>query len=123
MAAPRFDRDKAAKILVDASTMGDAAAALKWGIAAETISRYRRKLESDPELSKEIKAKKRLQDQAWADDIPAALTAAIDYLKRASQDADTRDPDAIHAVAGAAKILSEIAITREVIDARLAEQD
>lgn len=123
MANPKFDRDKAAKIVLDASLMGDRAAADKWGVSERTVRHYRQKLDSDPEFAEVCQEKKAVQDAAWADEIPSAIASCIDFLKRASQSCNVNDPDAVHAIAGALKILGETSMTREVISARLAQQD
>jgi len=123
MASPNFDRDKAARILLDAIVMGDQAACDKHDISLRSLYRYRSRLEDDPELAKAVIEKKRIQDEKWADQIPTAIASCIDFLRRASQDCKTDDPDAVHAIAGAIKIMGEVSMTREVIDARLAEQN
>jgi len=51
------------------------------------------------------------------------LHAGIVWLKDAFAQARKNDPDAIRAVTEAMSVLAEIAMTREVIDARLTGQD
>lgn len=123
MANPNFNRDRAAKILLDAAMVGDRAAAEKWKIAVETICRYRKRLETDAELSKALKLKKAEQDKAWADEIPAAIASCIEFIKNAAYACNPAEPEAVHAIAGALKILSEVSLTREVIEARLSAQE
>lgn len=119
----QFNRDKAARILLDAATIGDRAACDKHEISLRTLQRYRSRLADDQELSRAVASKKAIQDKQWAQEIPAAIAAGIDFLKRAAQDCDSSHPDAVHAIAGAVKILSEVSLTRDVIDARLASED
>lgn len=121
LANPNFDQDKAAKIVLDAEMMGDEAASKKWSVSERSIQRYRKKLGSSPELARVVESKKALQDAAWAHQIPEAIEACIKYIREAAEACDRSDPNAVHAIAGAAKVLSEIKMTREVIDARLAE--
>ncbi len=123
MANPNFDRDKASKIVLDASLMGDRAAADKWGVSERTVRHYRHKLDSDPEFAEVCQEKKRIQDEAWADEIPSMLAAGITFLKEAAQQGDREDPDFVHAIAGAIKIVSEVHQVRRVIDARLSGED
>lgn len=123
LASPNFDRDKAARILCDAVVMGDRAACDKHEISLRSLQRYRQKLDGDPELSQVVAQKREIQDKAWGDEIPAAIASCITYLKGAAQACKSDDPDAVHAVAGALKILSEVSMTKQVIDARLAGQD
>lgn len=123
MPTPKFDRDRAAKILIDAATLGDAKACEKWNVTVRTLQNYRQRLAGDPELSQVFAEKKALQDKTWADEIPEMLKAGIDFLKRAAQEAEARDPDAVHAIAGAVKIVSEVQAMRKVIDARISGQN
>lgn len=51
MASTKIDYDKAARILVDAAQLGPQKAAEKHGITDKTVRNYRRRLETDEELS------------------------------------------------------------------------
>lgn len=123
MAHGNFDIERAAKILIDATLMGDHAACDKWGITVRSLQRYRSRIDNDKEFRISVAQKKAEQDKAWANEIPTAISSCVEFLRAASQEVDKRDPEAIHAVAGSLKILSEVYITREVIDARLSGQD
>jgi hypothetical protein len=118
-----IDNNQVARILMDAVTMGDRAACDKHDISLRTLQRYRLRLEGDPDLARFVVEKKRLQDKAWADEMPVAIASCIKFLKEASHSCDRHDPDAVHAIAGALKIMSEVSMTREVIDARLSGQN
>lgn len=118
-----FNHERAAQALTDAILMGDEAAAKKYEVSVRSIQEWRSRLHTDPVLVESFAKKKRLQDDAWADEIPAMLKAGIKYLKDAAQQCDPRDPDSVHAIAGAIKIVSEVEQVRKVIDARLANQD
>lgn len=123
MANPFFNRDKAARIVLDAVVMGDRPACEKHGISLRTLQRYRTKLEDDAELSQVVAQKKEMQDEAWANEIPSAIAACINYLKDSAAACVPGNPDAIHAVSGALKIMTEVELTRKLIDARLASED
>ncbi len=118
-----FRYEFASIILVEAAFFGDKTTAAKYGISPRTIHRYRKRLNEDAQLSALVKIKKDRMEQEWAKEMPAAIRASIDFLRKAANSAKTDDPDAIHAVAGALKILSEVAMTKKVIDARLAGQN
>jgi hypothetical protein len=126
MANPTFDHDRAARLLIEAAIIGDKATARKHGIALRTLQRWRVKLAGDVELSSElsqaIAEKTRELDKAWADGIGDALRDGIRFLGRAFKEADVKDPAAIHAVAGALKLLAEAETTQRVLDARLARE-
>lgn len=108
---------------MDAVTMGDRAACDKHDISLRTLQRYRSRLDDDPRLAQVVAEKKRLQDEAWADEIPSAIASCVQFLREASQQCDRKDPDAVHAISGAMKLLSEVSLTRKVIDARLSGAD
>lgn len=109
--------------LLDAIVMGDRAAAEKWEVTERSIREWRSRLDIDPEFSAFFRVKKAEQDKAWANEIPTAVAAGIRFLTRAATECKASDPDAVHAIAGYIKILSEVSMAREVIDARLAGED
>ena len=117
-----FDYDRAATILIEAAYYGDQKTAARWDISERTIYRYRERLGRDDKLSDFVKRKKAAFERGWADELPSSIRAGIDYLKRAAQSADASNPEAIHAVAGALKIQTEVALTKDVLDARLARE-
>jgi hypothetical protein len=141
-------REKIATLIVEAATTSDKAVCAKYGITVRTLQRYRKLLDSaapeqaktdekapeevtkatetvaaTPSLSQLVADKKAKVEEGWADEIPGALREAIGFLRRAAKDASTKDPAAIHAVAGAMKLLSETSATWKVLDARLARQN
>lgn len=116
---PRFNNELAAIILVESVFFGDKTTAAKYGISTRTIRNYRKRLNEDTQFSASFQEKKERMEREWAHEMPAAIRASIEFLRKAANDAKTDDPDAIHAVAGALKILSEVALTKEIIDARL----
>lgn len=119
MARKKFSDDQIAQILVEAAYRGDNDTAIKYGIAVRTIQRWRDLSETNLLMAKLIAEKKTVFERGWADEAAAALKAGLEFLKEAAQKTSKTDPAAIHAVAGAVKIASEVLITREVLDARL----
>lgn len=117
----RIDYNRAASILIEAAYFGDKEAAERWGVTSRTIRNYRLRLDDDPQLSVIFHEKKQLWESTWAEEAPAALRAGIRFLMRAAREANPKDPEAIHAVAGAFKLLAEIVFTKDVLDVRLAE--
>lgn len=119
----RLDLDRVAAILVEALYYGDAQAAERWGITTRTIINYRNRLADDVELSRIFADKKDKFETEWASEIPAAMRAGLRFLMKAAEEADHTDPDVIHAVAGGMKIMAEIGLTKDIIDARLGRHD
>jgi len=118
-----FNYERAGAALAEAAFYGDTQAAEHFGISIRSIQRYRKRLKEDDKLASVVVEKKRILEEAWADELPGAIGSAVEFLHRAGKEADPTDPDAIHSVAGALKILSQVAMTRKVIDARLSKAD
>lgn len=120
---PRLDYERAATILVEAVYYGDIKTAERWGVTERTIQNYRSKLDGDPELSGFFALKKAAFESEWANEVPAAIRSALRFIVRAGEEADPKNPEAIHAMAGALKIVAEVELTREIINARLGRYD
>ncbi|MCC6649093.1 MAG: hypothetical protein IT374_26430 [Polyangiaceae bacterium] len=120
MAKPGIDRERVATVLVEASLQGDKKTSERYDITTRTLQNWRNRLSQDVELSRLFAAKKKLATEEWASGLAPAIRGAIDFLHRATNDADVKDPAVIHAIAGALKILSGVAVTSRVLDARLA---
>jgi len=117
---PAFNYDLAATVLVEAAYSGDNVAAQKYGKSVRTIQRWRRRMAEDRHLSSFVAQKKAQAEREWAKELAPAIRAAIEFVQRAAQHMEPADPEALHAMAGALKILTEVAMTKEVLDARLA---
>ena len=118
MSDTRLDHDRVATILIEAAYQGDKDTAERWDISVRTIQRYRNRLDEDDELSRIVAVKKRQYETEWANELPAAIREATRFLQRAARESDPKDPAAVHAVAGALKILAEVGITKAILDAR-----
>lgn len=118
-----FNYERAATVLAETAFTDEATVLQRYGISSMTLSRYRKRLQTDHKLLEFVSLKKSSLEREWASELAPAIREAIRFLQRAARDADSSDPAAIHAVAGALKILSETAMTKEVINARLVGQD
>jgi hypothetical protein len=117
-------REKIAKIIVEATVAGDKATCQKYGISSRTLQRWRKGIEpeDDTTLAASVGAKKAILEAQWAEEIPGALKSSIEFLRKAGEQADPKSPDAIHSVAGALKLLSEVAMSWKLLDARISRQ-
>lgn len=120
---PAFNYDLASSALVDAAYMGDKGAAEKYGVTTRTVRRWRDRLDTDAHLSSFVREKKILTDQEWASELPSAIRASIRFVRESAKESKLGSPDATKVVADALKILAEVALTREILDARLAGQN
>lgn len=86
MAASRLDCGKAARALVDAQLLGDDLAAARHGITVRTIGRWRKRMESDQELSDAVRRKLefivREADDNWLKDVPEAIRVCLRRIKQ-----------------------------------------
>jgi hypothetical protein len=117
-----IDLDRVALILVEAAFFGDKGTIKKWGITRQTVYNYRQLLNTNSDLLHKFTLKKREFESNWANEIPASIIAGINFLGQAAKEADPKNPDTIHAIAGAVKILAEVGLAKEIIDARLGRE-
>jgi len=61
----RFDRERAAQILVDAITLGDKTSADRHQVSEKTIQRYRARAKRDTELSARVRELGREAEHGW----------------------------------------------------------
>lgn len=122
-AGRNFDYERASRALAVAALEGDHAAAQRENLTVRTLQNYRKLLQTDDALSQLFAEKKARLESEWAHEIAPTLRAALAFLKRAAQALDPSDPNAVHAVAGAFKLVNEGHQTMRIIDARLAEHD
>lgn len=116
-----FNYERAASVLVDAAYTNDEKAAEKWGVTRQSVYNWRQRLAEDEKLLTLFDAKKERFEAEWAQELPNAIRACIDFIKRAAQEASHTKPDVIYSVAGALKIVSDIQMSKDIIDARLSE--
>jgi hypothetical protein len=103
--AQSFHHEKAASVLAESALYGDKVTAEKWGITTKTIRNYRAKLATDSQLSVIFQLKRQQLENIWVTELPLALKASIDFLMRATQSADPKDPESIKAITEALKVL------------------
>ena len=116
-----FDYERASRALATAALEGNDTAAQRENITVRTLQRYRQRLDTDATLSRLVAEKKARLESEWANEIAPTLRAALAFLQRAATALDPSDPEAVHALAGAFKLVNEGHQTMRVIDARLAE--
>ena len=112
MASPQFNRERAARILVDAIALGDKTACKQWKINERTLVRYRSRLSSDPQLSELVRAKGRVADEHWSKARVRFLRKAISKLE---QLIDSADQDQIRDVSEAVKVVGELQVASAVL--------
>lgn len=123
MPPPSFDPDRAAAILLDAELLGATQAAKRWEVSEATISRYRKRLESDPNLQELVRRKKDgVELPAPVVHVPTVqevVGSVLAFLQRAATEGNHRDPEVIHAVMGGFKIVREVELAERSLSAYL----
>jgi hypothetical protein len=117
---PTLDLNRAAQILCDAAYLGDTKAAEKWKITTRTIESYRSRLRTDPGLSALFGTLRVKLEEDWRSGLSQAIKTGVQKMTRLIElapEGDTFDPKALEAVTNAVKVLSEIQITTEVLNA------
>lgn len=134
-----FDYDRAAQGLVDFYFYDYKVAAKNAGVTAKTIYLWQDKMQTDKRLAAKFMEKKAELDKElnslssvsteilpqdikdpWIYEMIQAIRAGIRFLEKAADQADPTNPDSIHAIVGALKVETEILITKEVLDVKLA---
>ena len=108
--------DRKALIVSYAAIHGDEPTSQQFKVSVRSIQRYRREAGESDTLSQSVAHKKDLVIAKWTEGAPSAVTACVAFVARAARDGDHRDPQMVHAIAGAIKILSEAMANREVLD-------
>lgn len=117
-----FNYERAATVLADAIFMGDKAAAEKWDVSTRSIEAWRSRLSEDRKLAGLFNVKKQAREKTWAAEIPGVISAALSFIKTACHQADPGDPNVLKSIVEAVKVLTEVDLTKQVLDARLAAQ-
>lgn len=112
--------ERAAKALATAAILGDVEAAKRHGCSTRSLRRWRARIEEDANLAAHVRSEKAAIEAEWSEQVPGALRKALAFMERAFSEMSPSDPDALHAVAGAFKLLTEAETTRRVLDVRLA---
>ena len=116
----KFNGERAASMLIDAMALGDVMAADKWQCSERTLRNHRARLATDADFAALFREKKSAADREWSEGLANGIRAGVEFLTRAAQEANPKDPEAIRSVAGGLKILADVAMTSKMLDVRLA---
>lgn len=108
--------DRKALIISYAAIHGDQAACKHFKISARSIQRYRREAEESDALSQSVAHKKDVVIAKWTEGAPSAVADCVAFVARATREGDPSDPNMVHAISGAIKILTDALANREVLD-------
>jgi len=119
-----YPTPKKAGVIVDAAFTTDQEAADQHGVSRRSVQRWRAEMDEDPELAENVAAiyKEEIEGRDWLEEATRTVQTAFSFLRRAANELDPSDPDAVKAVSLAIQTLTEAKLTTQVINARLAEQ-
>ena len=84
-----IDPNKAARVVIDAITLGDKGAASKHRCAPGTVARYRARIDSDPELAARVVELGAQADRQWALLRLKSLRHAVERANELIENAET----------------------------------
>lgn len=116
---PRLRYELAARIIAEAEFSPDKLVCARYGITTRTLQRYRVQMAEDEKLSACVASQKDVLESEWVSDAIRTMRCQFRFLRKAAQTADAKDPAAIHAIAGAMKLLGDGVAGSRIIDARL----
>ena len=112
-----------ARILIWAENYGAAAAARAFHVTPKRVDKIRynfvARAKNHPNLVKAVEAIRNMDKERWGDAAHAARAAAINFISRASHEADPRDPDMVNAITNALTVISEIIAVDRYLDAKI----
>ena len=108
----RFNRERAAMVLVDAITLGDKTAAERHDISEKSVSRYRARLLIDPELSRIVQEKGREAEHGWHFARARFLRKTLQKLEEM---VDAATPDHFEHVIAALKAAGELDLATQAL--------
>jgi len=111
----QLNRARVSRVLAEALLSTDAQAARNWGVHPGTIRVWKKRMAQDIVLQKEYAQMVEIKTTLWAQKIPTALEASINFVLKASEDADHTDPQTIAAVTEAISKLVEIQVVLETL--------
>lgn len=108
-----FNRQRAARILVDAFALGDKTAADKHGVSEKSVQRYRQRLEEDGQLSALVRRLQARAHRDWSASRLNFLRGGIDKLNALVAEADVSQ---IRDVAEAVKVVGELQVASDALN-------
>lgn len=114
MPGPVVDPETVAQILVDATALGDAAAAERHGVSVRTIGNYRALLRRDPEgeAAELFAVKRKAISERW---LRSTADARDKLLAKVLTLVEKAEPEQLRDVVGALKIVHDANVSERVI--------
>lgn len=111
MASPKFDRERALRVVIAAEQIGDVEAGKKFCVSGRSIREYRQRLKDDPELARVRQAEKEANHGSFLEELARAKREVMGIMLNLA-----RSSDNLFHVTGAFKTLSDADIALVVIE-------
>jgi len=115
MASKRIDRERIARLLVDAILLGDKTAAVRHKVSEKTVQRHRKRLTTDAELSEIVQKLGRDAEHGWHFRRSQFLRRTLDKLDEMVQNAG---PDDFEHVIEALRAAGDLDLASEALGLR-----
>lgn len=115
----RMRYELSAQILAEAEFANDKVVCARYNISERTLWRWRAQATEDRKLADLVSRKRSEIESEWVTDAIRTIRCQFEFLRRAADQADPKDPAAIHAIAGAMKLLGDGVAGSRIIDARI----
>jgi hypothetical protein len=112
--------ERIAEILVEATRGRDwQGTAAKHGISERTLYRWQARVATEPELAELVSRKAEQSSATWASEADAALFECVRFIRKAATTGDVENPDMVHSIAGAMKLLGELDTAKKFLQLRI----
>jgi hypothetical protein len=112
--------ERIAEILVEATRGRDwQGTAAKHGISERTLYRWQARIATDPKLADLVSKRSEQSSATWASEADATLLECVRFIRKAATEGDPQNPDQVHSVAGAMKLLGELDTAKKFLQLRI----
>ena len=111
----KFPYERAATILAECEIFGDTKTSQRWDISKKTIGRYRKRMESDEQLSSLVLQKRKLLASNWSLNTTKCLNSSLEELISLVEDRES-DSRRILAITNLVKVVGELRIAADVLE-------
>jgi hypothetical protein len=123
-----FKPEVAAAVLVTAAYTTDDIACKQFGVSLRSLQNWRKRIHEDKEFAETFATKAKVASEKWAEKLPPVLTKALGVIEQFLEDVAAnpslrRNPAMIQTIVGAFRLLADVNLTSQVLNARLINSD
>lgn len=111
--AGSFNRERAARVLAEATLVGDTKAAARFGVSASTVRTWWKRLDKDEDLARLYAEHVAKLDGDWIGEVQSALQAVV---RRIREEVERNDDNlSLHDLLSAARTLGELVVAHHAL--------